>query len=61
MVKGAKVTHEHGSHDDHINAVALCANVILDSNQKRGGWFFASVNGGSGVYSGDDLIISDRY
>jgi hypothetical protein len=61
VVKGAKVTHESGSHDDHINAVALCVNVILDSNQKRGGWFFASASGGAGVYSGDGLIISDRY
>jgi hypothetical protein len=52
VLKGAKVTHESGSHDDHINCAALCANAILDSNQKRGGWIFSSVgpSGGGGIY-----------
>jgi terminase large subunit-like protein len=61
VVKGARVTHESGSHDDHINAVALCVNAILDANQKRGGWFFASLGGGAGVYDSSGLVIPTRY
>ena len=33
VVKGAKVTHESNSHDDHANAVALAVNAVLQSQQ----------------------------
>jgi hypothetical protein len=33
VVKGAKVTHESGSHDDHANALALAVNAVLRLQQ----------------------------
>jgi hypothetical protein len=33
VVKGAKVTHESGSHDDHAAALALAVNAVLKSLQ----------------------------
>jgi len=33
VLKGAKVTHESGSHDDHANAIALACNMVLRSQQ----------------------------
>jgi hypothetical protein len=33
IVRGAKVTHESGNHDDHINAVALACNIVLKSQE----------------------------
>jgi hypothetical protein len=33
VLKGAKITHESNSHDDHANAVALAVNAVLQSQQ----------------------------
>lgn len=33
VLKGAKITHEFNSHDDHANAVALACNAVLRSQQ----------------------------
>jgi hypothetical protein len=32
VVRGTKVTHESGSHDDHANALALAVNAVLRSD-----------------------------
>jgi len=29
--RGAKITHEHGAHDDHANAAALAVNVVREA------------------------------
>jgi hypothetical protein len=34
VVKGTKVTHESGSHDDHANAVALAVNAVLKDDDR---------------------------
>jgi hypothetical protein len=39
VVKGTKVTHESGSHDDHANALALAVNAVLKA-ERRGGYHF---------------------
>jgi hypothetical protein len=48
VVKGAKVTHESGSHDDHANALALAVNAVLRGESKVQ-WTLATLDGFSGV------------
>jgi hypothetical protein len=38
VVKGTKVTHESGSHDDHANALALAVNAVLKDERSRVHW-----------------------
>jgi hypothetical protein len=38
VVRGTKVDHEHGAHDDHANAVAVAVITVLEANINRVQW-----------------------
>jgi hypothetical protein len=51
VVKGAKVTHESGSHDDHACALALAVNAAAHTIERRGMRFVV----------GDRVLTTDEY
>jgi hypothetical protein len=51
VVKGAKVTHESGSHDDHACALALAVNAAAQTIERRGMRFVV----------GNRVLTTDEY
>jgi hypothetical protein len=54
VVKGAKVTHESGSHDDHANALALAVNAVLKGEPKT---TWTVIDGGGRMISNEGGVV----
>jgi hypothetical protein len=57
--RGWRISKASASHRiDVVVALGMaCFAAVSNGGQQGGGWFFASLNGGSGVYGAEGLII----
>jgi hypothetical protein len=60
VVRGTKVAHEPGSHDDHANALALAVNAVL-KGEPRIRWFMTGISFEPGGRSFEKSSLDAEY